>query len=335
MISLAIKDSSQIADARRAAGNVARDVGFDEEGQGRVAIVVTELATNLVKHGSGGQILVGSFEQLGGEAGVELIAVDNGPGIADMGRAMADGNSTAGTAGNGLGAIKRQSCAFEIYSRVGQGTVIVARVSQRARHGAGCALPSWAAVNVAMPGETVSGDGWAVRSDGQASTLMVVDGLGHGPEAAKASTEAMRLFEKHWRLPPTETLGYIHAGLRATRGGAIAIARVDPGARSVTFAGVGNIAGSIIASDGQTKRMMSHNGTVGHNARRIQEIVYPLDDLLSMIILHSDGLSGSWSISNYPGLAAQHPSVWAAILYRDFARGRDDATVLVAKATAA
>jgi anti-sigma regulatory factor (Ser/Thr protein kinase) len=335
MISLAITDGSQIADARRAAGDVARDIGLDEQGQGRVAIVVTELATNLVKHGGGGQILVGSFEQDGGGLGVEVTAIDKGPGISDMSRAMADGNSTAGTAGNGLGAIKRQSCAFEIYSRVGQGTVIVARISQGGQSSEACGLPSWAAVNVAMPGETVSGDGWAMKSDEHGSTLMVVDGLGHGPDAAKASTEAMRLFEKHWRLRPAETLEYIHAGLRATRGGAIAIARVDPAAKTVTFAGVGNIAGAIVAPDGQMKRMMSHNGTVGHNARRIQEIVYPLDDIRSMIILHSDGVSGSWSINSYPGLAAQHPSVWAAVLYRDFARGRDDATVLVAKATAA
>jgi anti-sigma regulatory factor (Ser/Thr protein kinase) len=335
MISLAIQDSSQIADARRVAGNVARDIGLDEEGQGRVAIVVTELATNLVKHGGGGQILVGTFEQQGGSPGVEVTAIDKGPGIANLAAALADGTSTAGTPGNGLGAIKRQSCAFEIYSRVGQGTAIVARVAQDERQKGACAMPSWSAVNVAMPGETVSGDGWAMKSNDKGSTLMVVDGLGHGPDAAKASTEAMRIFEKHWRLPPAEALGYIHAGMRATRGGAIAIARVEPDEKKVTFAGVGNIAGSIVGSDGQAKRMMSHNGTVGHNARRIQEIVYPFDDMLSMIVLHSDGLSGSWSISNYPGLAAQHPSVWAAVLYRDFARGRDDATVLVAKATAA
>lgn len=335
MLSLTVTDGSQIADARRAAAGIARDIGFDEGSQGRVSIVVTELATNLIKHGGGGHILVGICEQPGGGSGVEIAAIDKGPGIPNLGAALADGVSTAGTAGNGLGAIKRQSCTFEIFSRVGQGTVVVARVGdgRRGSKAIESSIPPWGALNVAMPGESVSGDGWSIHHDERGCTLMVVDGLGHGPDAAKAATAAMRLFEKHRGASPAETLQAIHAGLRATRGGALAIARVEPGSRQVVFAGVGNIVGSIVSPDAQMKRMMSHNGTVGHNARRIQEIVYPLDDVRSTIVLHSDGLSGSWSIGSYPGLASQHPSLWAAVLYRDFARGRDDATVLVAKAS--
>jgi len=51
-----------------------------------------------------------------------------------------------------------------------------------------------------------------------------------------------------------------------------------------------------------------------------------------MLVLHSDGLVSHWSLDAYPGLAARDPSLIAGILYRDFTRGRDDVTVVVAKA---
>ena len=88
------------------------------------------------------------------------------------------------------------------------------RGGRRCRPGGACAIP--------IPGEVVSGDAWAVRSDEAGRTMMVVDGLGHGPEAAKVAAEATRLFDKYWRSGPMETLQALHAGLRATRGGAVA-----------------------------------------------------------------------------------------------------------------
>jgi anti-sigma regulatory factor (Ser/Thr protein kinase) len=333
MISVAVTDISQVAEARREAVDLAKRHGFDASAAGRVAIVVTELSTNLVKHGGGGQIVATAFDSGDGTTGLEIFCIDRGPGISNLDTSLLDGVSSAGTAGNGLGAIKRQSHAVEIFSQRGSGTVISARLLNRAsvRPGDVEHLPPWGVMNVPMPGETVSGDGWAVRRDKRDSTLMVVDGLGHGPNAARVATEALRLFDKNWRSGPADTLRSLHAGLRATRGGAIAIARIEPEERRIIYAGVGNIAGSIVSRDGRMQRMMSHNGTVGHHARQIQELTYQFEDPGSFVVLHSDGVSGSWSAANYPGLAIQHPAVWAAVLYRDFARGRDDATVLVAK----
>jgi hypothetical protein len=198
------------------------------------------------------------------------------------------------------------------------------------------AFPPWGATCVAMPGEEVSGDAWAVRIGDGATTLLVVDGLGHGADAARVATEAVRLFDKYWRIGPAETLKSLHAGLRSTRGGAVAIARIEPDARRVIYSGVGNISGAIATADGQIKRMMSHNGILGHNARRIQEIAYPLERPQdAAVIMHSDGVSSSWSAASYPGFLTQRPALLSALLYRDFARGRDDATVLVAKGLAA
>lgn len=336
MNSVAVTEQSQVAEARRLAVALAQRNGFDEESAGKVAIVATELATNLVKHGGGGHILSASFDDLDGTAGIEVIAIDKGPGMPDVDMALNDGVSSVGTAGNGLGAIRRQSHAFEIFSQRGHGTVVVSRiVPRRARRADGGQLPPWGAVCVAMPGEHVSGDAWAIRVDEAGRTLMVVDGLGHGPDAARVAAEATRLFDKYWRLGPAEAMRSLHAGLRATRGGAVAIARVEPMARRVIYAGVGNISGALVASDGHIKRMMSHNGTLGHNARHIQEFVYPLERPDTAVVMHSDGVSASWSAESFPGFLARHPALLSAVLYRDFGRGRDDATVLVARSLAA
>jgi hypothetical protein len=77
--------------------------------------------------------------------------------------------------------------------------------------------------------------------------------------------------------------------------------------------------------------MISMPGTAGYNARKIQSFQYPFTG--GMVILCSDGLSTSWGLSKYPNLQSFHPTLIAALLYRDFSRRRDDATVLVGKWT--
>ena len=158
--------------------------------------------------------------------------------------------------------------------------------------------------------------------------MLVADGLGHGPDAAEAAVEAVRLFHRFSGHRTPTLLDYIHGGLRATRGAAVSIARIEPAAAKVMFAGVGNVAGAI-ASGGELKRMVSMPGTAGHNVRKIQAFDYPFTS--GLIILHSDGIASSWTLDRYPNLAARHPTLIAAVLYRDLTRHRDDATVLVAK----
>ena len=111
----AVTDLSQVAEARRTAVETAHESGFDETQAGRVALVATELATNIVKHGGGGEMLLGSYDDPSG-SGMELIALDKGRGIADLARCLQDGYSSAGSSGHGLGAIRRQSTVMEIAS---------------------------------------------------------------------------------------------------------------------------------------------------------------------------------------------------------------------------
>lgn len=330
MLSLDIHDLSQIAAARRAVAGVASTHGLDEEDAGRLAIVATELATNLLKHGGGGELLVGTFEDRTG-AGIELVALDKGPGMADVRASTRDGHSTAGSPGTGLGAIVRGSHASDIYSVPGGGTAILARLrSGRPGNGDGSAMPDHGVVSVAMPGEEACGDAWCRHASPTGLALMVADGLGHGPAAAEASHAAAGAFHRTRRDAPSAALTAMHGDLRHTRGAAIAIAELDDDSGEVRYAGVGNIAGTIVARDGTVQRMVSMNGTIGHNARQFRDFRYRLDDG-GLIVMASDGLGTGWRLDDYPGLAARHPTLIAAVLYRDFSRGRDDVTVLVAR----
>src|SRR5262249_40873873 len=280
--------------------------------------------TNLMKHGDGGEILVGAYQDGDGD-GVEILALDQGRGMTNVQACLEDGFSSAGTQGHGLGAVIRQSHFVDIVSWPGAGTGVLARIeANRPNTVRVLTHAEWGAVSVAKPGEEVCGDSWTVAQNGSAATLFLADGLGHGQEAAEASVEAVRVFHRfNGHLVPT-LLDYVHGGLRSTRGAAVSIARFDPDARKVTFAGIGNVRG-VLASKGELKRMVSMPGTAGYNARKIQSFEYPFES--GLVILHSDGLSTSWTLGRYPNLDAAHPTLIAGILYRDFGRRRDDATV--------
>jgi anti-sigma regulatory factor (Ser/Thr protein kinase) len=327
MISVAVQDQSQVSETRRRATEIAQRHDFGEVDAGRVALVATELASNVIKHGGGGEILLGTFEDAD-ETGIELIALDKGPGMSDVAVCLSDGYSTAGTAGKGFGAIVRLSHQIDVASWPGRGTAVLSRLKQGQPNGEPSAVPRTGAVSVPKPGEQVCGDSWSVSAGPEGPTLLVADGLGHGPDAAEAAVEAVRLFHRFngHRLPTL--LDYVHGGLRATRGAAVSLARLEVDTRKIVFSGIGNVAGALFVN-GELRRMVSMPGTAGHNARKIQAFDYPFPS--GLVILHSDGLVSSWTLEKYPDLASRHPSLIAAVLYRDLTRHRDDATVLVAK----
>lgn len=324
---VSVEEPSQVAEARRAGAALAGALGLDEERRGRLALVVTESGTNLLRHAGGGRILLRAVNGHG-DAAVEMLALDRGPGIANVTRCMEDGYSTAGGAGTGLGAMRRLSTLFDLYSRQGRGTAILSRV--------GTAAPRRGMIveGVCVParGEEQCGDAWDEERRVDGVTILVVDGLGHGPGAAAASAAAVEAFRAARGKAPAERLHAIHAALRSTRGGAGAIADVDLRQRQVRFAGVGNI--GAVVMDGEAARfLMSHNGTLGHAVRRIDEVAaaWPARGAL---LMYSDGLATPRDLGAYPGLLERHPSLVAGVLWRDLARGRDDVTVVVAKEAA-
>ncbi|MBD2612748.1 MAG: ATP-binding SpoIIE family protein phosphatase [Nostoc sp. ZfuVER08] len=328
-VAIAISESSQTGEARRVAMALVTRLGFQETQRGKVAIVVTEVAKNLVQHARGGVMLLRSLKQ-DLTVGIEVLSLDKGPGMVDIDECLQDGFSTAGTSGNGLGAIRRLSDLLEIYSIPNQGTALLARLwSDPAPHPLQNTLEI-GAICLPKRGEEASGDAWASQGDGRhRSVLLVVDGLGHGAAAASAADQAVRVFHDHEDLSPGAMVQAAHAALRSTRGAVLAIAEIDFERESVCFAGIGNISASILSLT-QHQNLLSHNGTVGHEIRKIQEFSYPWY-ANGLLIMHSDGLDSKWRLDRYPGLSQKHPSLIAGLLYRDFNRERDDVTVLVAK----
>ncbi len=321
MLIAPVSDPSQIGAARRAVVEMSTCSGLDAADAARAALVATELASNLLRHGGGGELLLEPAPQV-----LTIVAIDRGAGMADVQACLRDGYSTAGTPGTGLGAIRRQADDFDIFSTPGGGTAILMRCRARRQPAPGGRFMV-GAVNLAKPGEEISGDSWDVHLDGESASVIVADGLGHGPLAAQASGEAIRLFRKTPSSSPMTILEAVHAGLRPTRGAAVAVAHLDLSKHVVVFGGVGNISGTLLAA-GTTSRMVSHNGTAGHVAPRLRELTYPFSGLPT-VILCSDGLNTSWSLDRYPGLVARDPTLIAAVLYRDHSRGRDDATAVV------
>lgn len=318
-----IRDASAVGEARRAAAELARSIGFADTEVGRLSLIVTEAATNVVKHVGEGELILHVLRAPA--RGIAAVVLDRGPGIRDMGEALRDGFSSAGTPGNGLGAITRLASDFDVYSRPAGGTAIFGCVWRDSAPPASALLAG--AVNVPHPSETVSGDAWAISREGSRTLVLVADGLGHGVLANEAAQVAVDAFRGRTLGSPGDMLDHIHHALRATRGAAIAVAEIDSQAKLVRFAGLGNIAGTIV-SNGSTRSVVSQHGTAGHDARRIQEYAYPWSENAAMV-LHSDGLVSRWTVDAYPGLFSRHPMLAAGILYRDFRRGRDDTTVVV------
>src|SRR5262249_54031839 len=192
-----IRDASAVAEARREVCSLARTVGFDANQLGRVAVVVTEAATNLVKHAPQGQLLARAFDR-GGVAAIEVLALDQGQGISNVGESLRDGYSTSGSPGTGLGAIKRLSDEFDIYSTPGKGVALVPQLlSQRAPSGPPPPPLEIGVVCLPKPGEVACGDAWAVEWRAGHSVVLVADGLGHGPDAAAASMTAVNSLRTH------------------------------------------------------------------------------------------------------------------------------------------
>ena len=321
---VAITDTSSIGEARRRGLHVTERLGFDEVRSGEFALLITEIARNVLTHGGGGQaIITGSRNGYGPM--VRLLGIDKGPGISDVPRAMKDGYSTAGTPGTGLGALKRIANQMEIFTSPAGTIVMVELGLGEARQG-----PQIAGVAIPYPGERFCGDAWSYHQTPEQTMILIVDGLGHGGPAAVAAEEAVAVFRSSLDKSPGEILSHLNDALKKTRGAVAGITRLNTAANTLTYAAVGNTAASVVSKQG-SRSLVSHSGTLGVATPRIQEFQmdWPKDGIL---IMHSDGLQSRWDLSSYSGLMSRHPAVISAALVRDFRRQRDDASVVVVKA---
>ena len=328
-----MNESSQVGEARRAGVLMAGRLDFDEDACGRLALVVTELGSNLVRHAEAGRLLVAVRAGADGDR-MEVLSLDSGPGMADFDNSLRDGVTTSTTPGTGLGAVRRLSDDFAAFSAAPGGTVVLARIAPRRAVARERAVErfSHGAVSVPAAGETQCGDAYAFVQRGGRASVLVVDGLGHGPEAETAAQACQAVFEASPFDVPSDILARAHAGMRATRGAAASIAQLDLDSRAVAFCGAGNIAARLTSGLGDRSFLCQH-GTLGLQVGRLQDVsaVWPDHALL---VMHSDGLGGRWDLRKTPGLFRCDPALIAAWLIREHIGGRDDATVIVVRAAA-
>jgi anti-sigma regulatory factor (Ser/Thr protein kinase) len=319
---IGVEDASAVGACRNAALAMAARLQFPSARADKLALAVTEAASNLYKHARQGSLLL-CVNRDAGAPGIELVTIDSGPGVRDVSVAMRDGHSTAGTLGIGLGAIRRLADFSDLYSMPGHGTALIARFwpepGQTAIRYAGLIRP--------ITGETECGDAFCVVETDDTVTAVLCDGLGHGPLAAAASAAALAAVLDQPAGEPAALLERVHRRMSGTRGGAVGIAAIAGDV--ARFAGLGNVAASILSS-GTRKSMLSIPGIAGYQARTIRQFEYEVPPGAA-VILHSDGISSRWDVAAVPGVEAKDPLLIAAVLLAEAGIHRDDASVLVLK----
>jgi len=329
-VSFNAEDRSYFSILKKGIHNLISQAGFSEKRTAEADIVVAEMASNLTKHAGGGEILARIIHE-DDNAAIELISIDNGPGMADPLRMMEDGMSTANTLGQGFGAMKRLSDTFQVYSLKDWGTIVLCRLyKNELPHFTKKPLAEVRSVVLPKPGETLSGDGFYYEFTSTGLKLLLGDGLGHGPEAHKAVQAAINAFKTCTHQSPTTQLRSMHTEVKKTRGLVGTAALYDAKEKKWRICGIGNIATRTVTA-ATTKQYMSYNGIIGMNIPNTladQEVDY---DRGQVMILCSDGIKTRWDLQKYIGIFRYDLSVMAAAIYKDHARKTDDMSVAVVR----
>ena len=328
-ISFTADDRSYFSLIKKEIHKQAIEAGMSPSRINELDLIVAEMTSNLFKYSDDGELLLGVFQN-GGSPYIELISIDNGPGMINPAKMMQDGMSTSKTLGHGLGSMKRLSDTFELYSQIGWGTIVLSRVyndPEKAKVKNDLIIRP---IVVFKPGEKTSGDGFTYKKTDKYIKMMLADGLGHGPEANLAINEAANAFKVFPDYSPTQTLRFIHSAIKKTRGAVINIICYDFQRKVWTTAGVGNIA---VRMSGPVnfKNHMSYNGIVGHNIPNTMNDQEYVAEEYNQAMLCSDGIKTRIDMARYPMMYKYDTSILAAAIYKDHARRTDDMSVVIAK----
>ncbi len=314
--------------AQRTARTIATEIGFDEKAAEEIALVASELASNLIKHAGGGTL---TFIPLAGPTGIEIESLDSGPGIPDLERFIADGISTVGSLGYGLGTVNRLMDDLEATTPPsGRGLRLVVRRWIRPNTVPVRPFPlTFGVATRPYPGMAVNGDAFVLKRWEEKALVGIIDGLGHGPRAHEAAETARQYVETHFDQPLDALFRGTAIACSATRGVVMALARFDSAASTLTFGSVGNIEVRVFGSPDPIS-LMVRRGVIGLNAPPPIVTEHPWHSS-NVMVLHSDGLRTHWRWEDFPELAGQPADKAAQRLLQALARDQDDATVIVVR----
>ena len=187
------------------------------------------------------------------------------------------------------------------------------------------------AAGAPIAGEKRSGDLAVFAGYPNGALVAVIDGLGHGDEAADASEAAAAVIREHRSAPVEELLRRCHETLRRTRGAVMTLAWFDLEARTMEWTGVGNVEARFVrAGDTGDARHASPvvlGGVVGYNLPQVRMGTIPLEPG-DAVVLATDGVAADYSVSLESGIAAQE---LAERVLERHGKGTDDALAAVVR----
>ncbi|MFC8454784.1 ATP-binding protein [Kitasatospora sp. NPDC057223] len=271
------EDSSWFRDqpeaARGAAAALGRRIGLGEHRTAQLVLAVAELATNVTKHALNGSMALRVLRNRD-VAGVEVIVVDAGPGIADVTQALRDGVSTIGTLGIGLGAVQRLADTFAIHSAPGLGTLQLARFWPHPLHPSLSGEAVVGGITRSIGGEEVCGDAWAARTDTGRDARVATAATDRPGTAAAPDWSAMTATATGSRSPhhaPQES----HRPLRPAKAGRSELVRgatAGPGAGVLVMSCDGLGHGPMAALAAQAAVQAFRTGTARTPEQVIEEV---------------------------------------------------------------
>ncbi len=192
-------------------------------------------------------------------------------------------------------------------------------------------LIEWAVAEVARAGQTESGDRYLVTTTPDGALVAVVDGLGHGADAADAAKVAVRSLERHAHQPVIALVRDCHHSLRGTRGAVISVASFTARDQAMTWLGVGTVEGLLLRAQATSPRresLLLRGGVVGVHLPALAAEIVPVTPG-DTLILTTDGVRSDFSNER---LSHQDPPPKLAdyILAR-WGKQNDDALVLVVR----
>lgn len=328
-----VEDRSFVSYIKREIHSLVAHAKFPEKQRHEIDIIVSELSSNVIKHAGGGELLYRILTHGDERSTFEILSIDNGPGIADVAKVMKDGISTTGTLGHGLGAIDRLSTLSQVYSIPKWGTIHYAMVGRKREEERGRKTGfnvDIAALCVSKPRETVCGDGYRIKETSAEIQIFFGDGLGHGEHAKEAVDKAGNLFLESRANDPVEILREMHEKVRRTRGLVAVVAVWNKKMNEWRLCGVGNILARMYSGI-QSRNYMSYNGTLGLNIPNTMNSTILPAEKNQHLILCSDGIRTRWDLIRFHAIFKYDITILASAIYKDFSRGNDDASVLVAK----
>lgn len=324
-----LSSDSEVIVVRRSGKELASSLGFDDKAAEMIAIVCSELGTNLVKHAGKGTLRIEPIKE-GGRVGILIESKDKGPGIRDAEGAIADGFSTAGSLGYGLGTVNRIMDELEIASSEASGTIVTGKMFIRddELH----SLKSPLDIGVASrqcPHMHVNGDAFIVKHWEGHTLVAVIDGVGHGQYAHRAAQSAKRYVEDHVRQSIEGIFSGTSRACRGTRGVVMSIVRFNWDAGTYAYGSIGNIEIKVFDTP-ETVNFLVRRGIIGSKHPSPNVIEHKWHKGSSMV-LFSDGIISQWKWEDFLRYKRQKSTLIAQRMLKVLGRDNDDATIVVIK----